>query len=110
MKRKRWSLSTLGISLILVWVFLCSYVFIYCKIVAIGYKMEEAKKSFEELDMINKNFKAEILSLSSPENLLKKARMRDMELVNPSKWCYVDIEVDKNPKGTLNDTAEAGTR
>ncbi|MBN1445031.1 MAG: hypothetical protein JW957_02850 [Candidatus Omnitrophica bacterium] len=109
MKKKRVSLSTLGISLILVWAFLCSYVFIYCKIVAIGYRMEEAKKRFEELDMINKNCKAEILMLSSPENLLKNAKMRNMELVNPSRWCYVDIEIDKN-KGTMNDTAEAGTR
>jgi hypothetical protein len=72
--------------------------------------MEEAKKRFEELDMINKNCKAEILTLSSPENLLKKARMRNIELVSPSKWCYVDVEIDKNPKGTINDTAEAGTR
>lgn len=110
MRKKRWSLSTLGISLILVWIFLCSYVFIYCKIVAIGYKMEEAKKRFEELNMINKNCRAEILMLSSPENLLKNARIRNLELISPARWCYVDIEIDENSKGTLNDTAEAGTR
>lgn len=110
MKKRRWSLSTLGISLIALWIFLCFYVFIYCKLVAIGYRMEEAKKNYEELTMINKNYRAEILRFSSPENLLKTARLSGMELVSPSVWCYVDVK-QVNPAGVkINDTAEAGTR
>ena len=110
MRRKRFSLSTLGVSLVLIWILSCSYVFIYCKLVAIGYKMEDAKKRFEELNMINKNCKVEILTLSSPENLLQTAKTCNIELVSPSEWCYVDIDTDDNRKGNSNDTAEAGTR
>ena len=109
MKKRRWSLSTLGASLLTLWIFLCIYVFLYSKLIALGYKMETAKKKYDELTMINKNYKAEILSFSSPENLLKKSRLSGMDLVSPSEWCYVYIR--NNETGDrFNDTAEAGTQ
>ncbi|MDD3726178.1 MAG: hypothetical protein PHI44_03170 [Candidatus Ratteibacteria bacterium] len=104
--RKR-SLPTVVILMAIVWTFLCLYVWLSCKIVAIGYKMEEAKKMYEEAHMLNQNYKAEVLRLSSPEYLLKITRNAGIELVNPSAWCYVDIMVD-DTKGNRNDTAEAG--
>ncbi|MCM8761967.1 MAG: hypothetical protein NC905_01430 [Candidatus Omnitrophica bacterium] len=90
-----------------IWVFLCLYVLLFCKIIAIGYKMEEAKRKYEEINMINKNYKAEILKLSSPEYLLRIVRNAGIELTNPSEWCYVDI-INEDVKGNRNDTAEAG--
>lgn len=110
MKKRRWSLSTTGITLIILWVFLCFYVFLYCKLVAVGYKMEAAKKKYEELTMLNENYRAEILRFSSPENLLKTARMSGIELVSPSEWCYVEVRA-VGPEGVkIGNTAEAGTR
>ncbi len=110
MKKRRWSFSTLGLSLIILWIFLCSYVFLYCKLVAVGYRMEKAKKSYEELTMLNENYRARILMFSSPENLQKTARAAGIELVSPSEWCYVDVR-KTNPEGVhIGNTAEAGTR
>ncbi len=110
MKKRKWSLSTLGISLIVLWILLCSYVFLYCKLVAVGYRLEEVKKKYEELTMLNENYRAQILMFSSPENLLKTARMAGIELVSPSKWCYVDVK-EVCPEGVqIGDTAEAGTK
>ncbi len=108
MKKRGWSLSPLGVFLIILWVFLCFYVFLYCKLVAIGYKMEMAKKQYDELTMLNRNYKAKILSFSSPENLLKMAKSSGINLINPSKWCYIDIREDK-VGAKFNETAEAGT-
>lgn len=110
MKKRRWSLSTLGVSLVMLWIFLCCYVFLYCKLIAIGYKMESAKKKHEELTMINKNYKAQILSFSSPENLLKTAKLSGVELVSPYRWCYVDIKQTVPTGVKINDTAEAGIK
>jgi len=72
--------------------------------------MEAGKKRFEELTMINQNYKAEILRFSSPENLLRTAKLYNMELLSPSKWCYVDIKQDNSKRMTIHDKAEAGTR
>ncbi|HPP30442.1 MAG TPA: hypothetical protein PLE69_05925 [bacterium] len=107
MKGRRKSLPMVVVLLGFIWVFLCLYVLLFCKIIAIGYRMEEAKRKYEEINMINKNYKAEILKLSSPEYLLKIVRNAGIELVNPSEWCYVDIKFE-NAKGNRNDTAEAG--
>jgi cell division protein FtsL len=111
MKKRRWSLSTLWTSLIILWIFLCFYVFLYSKLVAVGYKLEEAKKSHEELVMINKTYKAEILSFSSPANLLKTANAAGIDLMaSPSGWFYVDVKRAEPAGVKINDTAEAGTR
>lgn len=88
--------------------FLCIYVFLHSKVIAIGYKMQEAKKKYEDLDMLNKNYRAEILKLTSQAELLKKAENLQIEFVSPSKWCYFDIEKE-NPIGAKNGKAEAGT-
>jgi len=109
-KKNRWSLSILGATLIILWLFLCSYVFLSCKLVAVGYKLEKAKKKHEELTMLNKNYKAQLLMFSSPENLLQTARMAGIELVSPSEWCYVDIKKVDSEGVQVNDTAEAGTQ
>jgi cell division protein FtsL len=110
MKKHRWSLSTLGVFLITLWIFLCFYVFLYSKLIAIGYKMETAKKRYDELTMINKNYKAEILTSSSQENLLKRAKESGMELISPSNWCYIDVNTCSSKRMNINDTAEAGIR
>ncbi len=93
----------------ILFIFLCLYVFLSCKVIAIGYKMEEAKKRYEDLEMLNKYYKSEILKLTSQAELLKKAESFNMHLVNPSKWCYLEIEPD-NSEGKSNGKAEAGTR
>ncbi|MCX8082518.1 MAG: hypothetical protein N3D17_03860 [bacterium] len=107
MKTRRKPLPTVAVIMGLMWIFLCLYVLLSCKIIAIGYRMEEIKRKYEELNMINKNYNAEILKLSSPENLLMIVRNAGIELINPSEWCYVDIMI-KDIKGNNNDTAEAG--
>lgn len=106
MKRRKKPLPTVVIMMGCIWIFLCFYVFLSCKIIAIGYRMEEIKKRYEEINMLNKNYKAEILKLSSPEYLLKIVRNAGIELISPSKWCYVDIMIE-DTKGNKNDTAEA---
>lgn len=107
MKAKRKALPRTVVLLGIIWIFLCVYVYLSCKIIAIGYKMEEVKKRYEEINMLNKNYKAELLKLSSPEYLLTITRNAGIKLTTPAEWCYVDINIDE-PKGTKNDTAEAG--
>jgi len=109
MKGRRKPLPTVGVLMGFIWSFLCLYVLLYCKIIAIGYRLEEAKRKYEELNMINKNYRADTLKLSSPDYLLKIVRSAGIELVNPSEWCYVDIKIE-DEKGNKNDKAEAGNQ
>lgn len=102
------SLPTVPVLMAMMWIFLCSYVWLSCKIIAIGYKMEEAKKKYEEMYMLNQNYKAEFLRISSPEHLLKIIRNAGLHLENPSTWCYVDIKIAPE-KEEKNGTVEAGT-
>ena len=89
-------------------VFLSLYVFLSSQIIAVGYKMEKAKKKHEDLTIINKNYKAEVFKSTSLSELLKRAENFNLELVSPSKWCYLDISPEKT-EGKKNGTAEAGT-
>lgn len=89
-------------------VFVIFYVLLSAKIIAIGYKMEEVKSRYENLNMLNKNYRAEMLKLTSQSELLKRAEKFNIKLINPSKWCYLELNPD-NSKGKKDGTAEAGT-
>jgi len=107
--KKKPNISNWFIFVSILFVFLCFYVLLSCKVIAIGYQMEEAKKRYEESNMLNKHYKAEILRLTSQSELLKNAASFEMDLANPSGWCYLDIEPE-NKKERNDGTAEAGTR
>lgn len=109
MRKRRKPLPTIAILIGLAWVFLCLYVFLYGKIIAIGYRLDKSKKSYEEINMLNKNYKAEILIHSSPEYLLRITKNAGIELINPSEWCYVDITIE-NAKRNRNDKVEASDK
>lgn len=106
--KKKQAVPTWFIFLGILFAFLCFYVFLSCKVIAIGYKMQEAKKRHENLNMLNKHYKAEILRLSSQSELLKRAESFNIALKIPNSWCYMDIEHEK-PQGNRDGKAEAGT-
>ncbi len=106
--KSKFSLPNWALFLGLTFAFLCIYVLLSVKVIAIGYRMEDAKKKHENLDMLNENYKAEILRLTSQAELLKRAEKFNLQLVTPSRWCYMEIEKPEQD-GKNNGKAEAGT-
>ncbi len=91
MRRRRWFLPKGYTLLIVTAVFLCWYVFLYGNIVAIGYFLEDYQNTHQDLLMQNENLKAELMSLVSPENLLRRAERFELGLSVPAVWPYIEI-------------------
>lgn len=110
MKRKKRVISKWSFYLWICGFFLCLYVFLFCELIAIGYSMYKLKQEYEELNILNKNYKVEYLKLTSPDSLLRMINSHGIKLVYPKRWCYLDIEKRGNPeKERVNETAEATT-
>jgi len=86
------------------------YVSIYLKIYQVGYQIEKVKKEYEELNFINKTYEAEILKLTSFDNLKDLSKKFGLELTIPERWCYVDIEKINSEKEKISDEVCAETR
>jgi|YelNatPaOPRAMG01_1025707.scaffolds.fasta_scaffold223321_2 cell division protein FtsL len=90
--------------------FLIIYVLLYLKIIYIGYQTNKLKEKYEFLNLLNKNYKLQIIKLTAPENLTKIAREKNINLIVPKNWCFLEIreknEMDNGNKGIL----EAETR
>ena len=86
------------------------YVSIYLKIYQIGYQIEKVEKKYEELNFINKTYKAEILKLTSFDNLKNLSKKFELDLTTPERWCYVDIEKINPEKEKISDEVCAETR
>jgi len=86
------------------------YVSIYLKIYQIGYQIEKVEKKYEELNFINKTYKAEILKLTSFDNLKNLSEKFELNLTTPERWCYVDIEKINPEKEKISNEVCAETR
>lgn len=110
MKRRKKRISKWGFYLWVCGFFLCIYVFLFCQLVAIGYSMYKLKQEYEELNIVNKNYKVEYLKLTSPDRLLEMVNSYGIELVFPERWCYLSIEKPEIPeRERINGKAEATT-
>jgi cell division protein FtsL len=78
--------------------FLIIYVLLYHKIIYIGYQTNKLKEKYEFLNLLNKNYKLQIIKLTTPENLTEIAKEKNINLVIPKNWCFLEIK-EKNEMG-----------
>ncbi|MGC8976296.1 MAG: hypothetical protein ACP5OB_01535 [Candidatus Ratteibacteria bacterium] len=107
-KNKRNNLKTLFF-ISMIGCYLIAYVFLYLKIVHIGYIIGKMKDEYETLNLLNKNYNLQLIKLMTPENLEKLAKEKNINLKIPENWCFYKIKEDeKNIKETQ--ILEAGER
>ena len=110
MKRRKKKVSKWGFYLWICGFFLCVYVLLFCELIAVGYSMYKLKQEYEELNVVNKTYKAEYLKLTSPDKLLEIVNSHGIKLVYPKRWCYLPVEKLKSPeRERINGRAEATT-
>ncbi len=88
--------------------YLVIYVFLYLKIIYLGYAIEKIKEEYETLNLLNKNYTLQLLELTTPENLEKIANVKSIELENPIDWCFLEIRNENEKIETK--ILEAGTK
>lgn len=109
MKRNRENFkSILFVSII--GIYLIIYVFIYLKILHIGYITEKVREEYETLNLINKNYNIQLTKLLSPENLEKLAREKNINLKIPESCCFLEIKEENEKNTGKNEVLEAGTK
>lgn len=86
------------------------YVLIYHKIYQIGYKIDLVEKKYEELNFINRTYKAELLKLTSLDSLKQLSQKFNLSLTTPDKWCYLDIKKINGEKEKISDEVYAETK
>lgn len=78
--------------------FMIVFVFLYIKIVYIGRQIEKLKEKYEFLNLLNKNYYLQLIKLTNYENLIKIAKEKNINLVVPKNWCFLEIIDVKNEK------------
>ncbi|MFN4227228.1 MAG: hypothetical protein ACK4F0_03695 [Candidatus Ratteibacteria bacterium] len=91
--------------------FLFVYVFLYIKIIQIGYQTEKLKEKYDLLNLLNKSYNLQIIKLTHPENLIKIAKEKNINLTTPKNWCFLEIRGEKDETNYKKSTVlEAKTR
>lgn len=92
-------------------IFLTVYVFLYLKIIHIGYQTNKLKEEYDFLNFLNKSYNLQLIKLTNPENLVRIAREKNINLIIPKNWCFLEIEEEENVQQFKKDRVlEAGTR
>ncbi|HOK56593.1 MAG TPA: hypothetical protein PKV21_03320 [bacterium] len=90
--------------------FLTVYVFLYLKIIYIGYETDKLKEKYDFLNLLNKNYNLQIIKLTTPENLIKIAKEKNINLIVPKNWCYLEIKEENVQDTKQTGILEAETR
>jgi len=91
-------------------VYLLIYVFLYLKIIQAGYKIEKLKEEYEHLNLMNKNYNLQLTEMVSPEKLEKIAKEKNINLIIPKNWCFLEIKKEDENAFKETEILEAGTR
>lgn len=96
------------INLFLVAFFIYCYLIIYCKAVALGYKVSELEKNCQQLKNWNQYYRSQILKEISLDKVKARAEKMNLSLEIPETWrifSFADTETEIN-RETSNAHAE----
>ncbi|MCS7180525.1 MAG: hypothetical protein N2589_07265 [bacterium] len=90
--------------------FLIIYVFLYLKIIYLGYLIDKCKEEYELLSLINKKYTLQFITLTTPENLKKLASEKNINLVVPENVCFLEIKEEDEKNIEKSGILEARTK
>jgi len=86
---------------LIIGIFLPFYVFLCCKLIDLGYKVEKVEKTYQDLLIVYQNYQSELFNLLSPDSLKKLMAQHNIGLEVPSDWAFLEIKPDLE-KSTIN--------
>ena len=110
MRKKKFLIPNYFFLIICITPLLIFYVSIHLKVIQAGYQLEKLEKEYNEIEFINKTYKAKILELTNPDNLKQLSNKLGLNFISPEKWCYVDIKKKNEENEGVIDNAYAETR
>ncbi|MCM8764071.1 MAG: hypothetical protein NC830_01720 [Candidatus Omnitrophica bacterium] len=83
------------------------YLIIYCKAVAMGYKVSELERKRQQLENWNQYYRSQILKELSLERVKERAEKMNLSLEIPESWRIVSIDITGTETDTWDKNAHA---
>lgn len=84
-------------NLALIFVFIFCYLILYCKVIALGYKVSALERQSQQLKNWNQYYRSQILKEMSFEKVKKRAEKLNLSLEIPTGWRIIEVEKTENP-------------
>ncbi|MCM8829150.1 MAG: hypothetical protein NC902_07735 [Candidatus Omnitrophica bacterium] len=95
------------LNIVFVTVFIFCYLIIYCKAVAMGYKVSELEKNCQQLKNWNQYYRSQILKELSLERVKSRVEKMNLSLAIPETWRIVSIDYSESETGGIDKNAHA---
>lgn len=71
--------------------FIFCYLIIYCKVVALGYRVSELEKNYQQMKSWNQYYRSQILKELSLEKVKQRAEKMNLSLGIPETWRILSL-------------------
>ncbi len=88
-------------------VFVFCYLIVYCKVIAIGYKVSDLEKQLQQLKNWNQYYRIQIQRELSFEKVKLRAEKLNLSLEIPDRWRIIEVEGAENSNGRISKYANA---
>jgi len=94
----------------LISVFIFCYLVIYCKAIALGYRVSDLEKKYQQLKNWNSYYRSQILKELSLDKVKQRAGKLNLSLEIPDDWRIIDLVDSETQEKSGDKKAYAGEK